>query len=134
MAYNNRLTMSCKPCQGKQEETQITTPLYPKDEPKKETTGLGSIGGSHCDLRKITAITMVGDKVHIMFDDCTYMTACKSVVSKELFSTENDNTLGSRVENLEKEIKEITESLVDIQDTDGDVTHKAFLPTYKQSK
>ena len=73
MYYNNRLNVGkCEPCSKPTPSTPTPTPPVIKP----ETT----ISNISCRTSKILSITKVKDKVVVMLDDCSYMTASLSVV------------------------------------------------------
>jgi len=108
MAYNNRLN-SCTPCNSAKYGTNLGTKSSVKQPEVKK-----------CDTRQITSISLIKDKVVVMFDDCSYITANKSVIdnnfcpdlaeqSNQSIAEVNEalnklqeqvNTLGSKVDNL----------------------------------
>ena len=88
MTYNNRLNAGSVPCSEPTPSTPTPTP--PVVEP--ETT----ISNISCGTNKILSITKVKDKVVVMLDDCSYMTAPLSVVDSNFcaeLADENKQTI-----------------------------------------
>lgn len=101
MTYNNRLNASkCVPCS----KPTTSTPTPPVIKP--ETT----ISNISCGASKILSITRVKDKVVVMLDDCSYMTAPLSVVDSNFcaeLADENKQTideLTTKLTQLEKQV------------------------------
>lgn len=89
MTYNNRLNAGkCVPCSKPTPST--STPTLPVIKP--ETT----ISNISCGTSKILSITKVKDKVVVMLDDCSYMTAPLFVVDSNFcaeLADENKQTI-----------------------------------------
>lgn len=118
VTYNNRLHDGvCRPCST----STTTTPCKPPVT-KPETT----ISNISCGTNKILSITKVKDKVVVMLDDCSYMTAPLSVVDSNFcaeLAEENKKTideLTAKVTSLQEQVK--TLSLKEDKDTIYDDT------------
>lgn len=103
MTYNNRLNAGkCVPCSKPTPSTP--TPIPPVIKP--ETT----ISNISCGTSKILSITKVKDKVVVMLDDCSYMTAPLSVVDSNFcaeLADENKQTideLTAKLTQLEEQV------------------------------
>lgn len=159
MTYNNRLnTGKCVPCSKLTPSTPTPTPPVIKP----ETT----ISNISCGASKILSITKVKDKVVVMLDDCSYMTAPLSVVDTNFcaeLAEENEqtineltakltrleeqvNTLGSKedkdtvyddtvisekVSKVETKLNNLVNSLVNVEDLNGDTSFKVINKAYK---
>lgn len=94
------------------------------------------LGCKNSCSKRVLSIVPVGNSVLITYDDGTSTTAPKSVLSNGLSKPEESNTTLSLAE-LSEKIAEFTkfkavilDNLVDIQNAHGNVTHKAFKPTF----
>ena len=103
MTYNNRLNAGkCVPCSKPTPSTPTPTPPVIKPE-----TTLSNIS---CGTSKILSITKVKDKVVVMLDNCSYMTAPLSVVDSNFcaeLADENKQTieeLTTKLTQLEKQV------------------------------
>ena len=103
MTYNNRLNAGkCVPCSKPTPSTPTPTPPVIKP----ETT----ISNISCGTSKILSITKVKDKVVVMLDNCSYMTAPLSVVDSNFcaeLADENKQTieeLTTKLTQLEKQV------------------------------
>lgn len=103
MTYNNRLnTGKCVPCSKPTPSTPTPTP--PVIQP--ETT----ISNISCGTNKILSITKVKDKVVVMLDDCSYMTASLSVVDSN-FCAELTDENKQTIEELTTKVTELQEQV-----------------------
>ena len=103
MTYNNRLnTGKCVPCSKPTPSTPTPTP--PVIQP--ETT----ISNISCGTNKILSITKVKDKVVVMLDDCSYMTASLSVVDSN-FCAELADENKQTIEELTTKVTELQEQV-----------------------
>lgn len=97
VTYNNRLHGgSCRPCS--------TTATYKPSVIKPET----DISNISCGNNKILSITIVKDKVVVMLDGCSYMTAPLSVV--------DSNFCAELAEENKKTIEELTVKVTELQE------------------
>lgn len=104
MAYNNRLnTGKCVPCSKPISST--STPTSPVI--KTETT----ISNISCGTSKILSITKVKDKVVVMLDDCSYMTAPLSVVDSN-FCAELADENKQIIDELTTKVTELQEQVI----------------------
>ena len=103
MTYNNRLNAGkCVPCSKPTPSTPTPTP--PVIQP--ETT----ISNISCGTNKILSITKVKDKVVVMLDDCSYMTASLSVVDSN-FCAELADENKQTIEELTTKVTELQEQV-----------------------
>ena len=103
MTYNYKLNAGkCVPCSKPTPSTPTPTPPVTKP----ETT----ISNISCGTSKILSITKVKDKVVVMLDNCSYMTAPLSVVDSNFcaeLADENKQTieeLTTKLTQLEKQV------------------------------
>lgn len=103
MTYNNRLNAGkCVPCSKPIPSTPTPTPSVIKP----ETT----ISNTTCDTSKILSITKVKDKVVVMLDNCSYMTAPLTVVDSNFCAELTDENkqiideLTTKLTQLEKQV------------------------------
>ena len=103
MTYNNRLNAGkCVPCSKPTPSTPTPTP--PVIKPETTTSNIS------CGTSKILSITKVKDKVVVMLDNCSYMTAPLSVVDSNFcaeLADENKQTieeLTTKLTQLEKQV------------------------------
>lgn len=113
MTYDNRLNAGkCEPC----------------SEP--ETT----ISNISCGTSKIFSITKVEDKVVVMFDDCSYMTAPLCVVDSNFCKEEKakvqvlEGKVTAVIDRLSK-IEEKLKDTIEVSNFKGNVSFVAFNPT-----
>lgn len=78
-----------------------------------------------CKLFKITSISKVNGKVVVTFDDCTYLSADLSVVDNSLIGSINED-LFNRLTELELNFKKLNDSIINIEDSNGDVSFRAL--------
>lgn len=100
MTYNNRLNAGkCVPCSKPTPSTPTPTPPVIKPE-----TPISNIS---CGTSKILSITKVKDKVVVMLDDCSYMTAPLSVIDSNFCAESADEN--------KQTIDELTTKLTQLQ-------------------
>ena len=100
MTYNNRLNAGkCVPCSKPTPSTPTPTPPVIKPE-----TPISNIS---CGTSKILSITKVKDKVVVMLDNCSYMTAPLSVVDSNFCAESADEN--------KQTIDELTTKLTQLQ-------------------
>lgn len=103
MTYNNRLNAGkCVPCSKPTPSTPTPTPPVIKP----ETT----ISNISCGTSKILSITKVKDKVVVMLDDCSYMTAPLSVVDSN-FCAELADENKQTIDELTTKVTELQEQV-----------------------
>ena len=103
MTYTNRLSAGkCVPCSKPTPSTPTPTPPVIKP----ETT----ISNISCGTSKILSITKVKDKVVIMLDDCSYMTAPLSVVDSN-FCAELADENKQTIDELTAKVTELQEQV-----------------------
>ena len=103
MTYNNRLNAGkCVPCSKPTPSTPTPTPPVIKPET--------SISNISCGTSKILSITKVKDKVAVMLDDCSYMTAPLSVVASN-FCAESTDENKQTIEELTTKLTQLEEQV-----------------------
>ena len=122
VTYNNRINNTCTPCKGTKPSTG--TGSNTNTNTSGSNTGSGSTsntGGStiktdvtinnvKCGTQKVLSISLIKDKVVIMYDDCSYITADKSVIDENFCSelaeqmNQSLDTLRETVAQLQQEV------------------------------
>ena len=117
VTYSNRINNTCIPCKGTSGSTNNGSTTG-------SNTGSGSTsntGGStiktdvtinnvKCGTQKILSITLIKDKVVVMFDDCSYITADKSVID-ENFCSELAEQMNQSLETLTATVTQLQEQV-----------------------
>lgn len=119
--FNNRLsTGTC--CNKPSTEREISTPLIPEDKPVPKTETVPTIvTGSKCWTVKIKHITKIGDKVLVMFDDCSFIEAEENVLDSNICKLSDDD-----VKEKVNEIAKKLDNLVEVEDLNGKPSFMAF--------
>lgn len=122
VTYSNRINNTCVPCKGTSGSTSGTTNNgSTSGSTNTGSTNTGKTGGStiktdvtinnvKCGTQKILSITLIKDKVVVMFDDCSYITADKSVID-ENFCSELAEQMNQGIEALTTQLTKLEEQV-----------------------
>lgn len=122
ITYSNRINNNCVPCKGTSGSTGGTTNTgSTTGSTNTGSTNTGKTGGStiktdvtinnvKCGTQKILSITLIKDKVVVMFDDCSYITADKSVID-ENFCSELAEQMNQGIEALTTQLTQLQEQV-----------------------
>lgn len=130
--YQNRLNSNCKTCHTS-DKLKVKEPEVTKEEPVNNHTGSeivtpaqpyvpepqapkgnDSLSTIECG-KKILSITKVGEKVVVMYDNCSYSTAPLDVVAKESFAAEALGCLTNHVKTLVEAQKKLQEKVAALE-------------------
>lgn len=122
VTYKNRINNSCIPCKGTSGSSSGTTNTgSTTGSTNTGSTGTSNTGSStiktdvtinnvKCGTQKILNITLIKDKVVIMFNDCSYITADKSVID-ENFCSELAEQTNQALEALTTQLTQLQEQV-----------------------
>lgn len=125
--FNNRLSekLGCKPCtKGDEPKKEITPVITDTPKPEVDINTSGSIESAKCWNVKVKHIVKVGNKILIVFNDCSYLEADESVLDINVCQVSN-----SEVSNQLEQVKEQVKALKEISLTKADFiqeTHHSF--------
>lgn len=121
VTYSNRINNSCIPCKGTSGSTSGTTNTGSSSGSNTGSGSTSNTGGStiktdvtinnvKCGTQKVLSISLIKDKVVIMYDDCSYITADKSVID-ENFCSELAEQMNQSLETLRETVTQLQEQV-----------------------
>ena len=118
VTYNNRINNTCIPCKGTKPSTGTGSNNSGSNTGSGSTSNTGgstiktdvTINNVKCGTQKVLSISLIKDKVVIMYDDCSYITADKSVID-ENFCSELAEQMNQGLETLSETVAQLQQEV-----------------------